>query len=82
MTYLVALGRAIKKWWMQFARALGWVNTRLLLSVFYVVILSLPALLLRLFRRDPLRRAFRKDGSYWQDKPPLEHTISRAKRQF
>jgi len=82
MTHLVELGRLLKKWWMAFAHALGWLNTRLLLSVFYLVLLSLPAVVLRLFRRDPLRRAFRAEGSYWLDKPPLEHTVERAKRQF
>jgi hypothetical protein len=82
MRYLAALGRALKKWWMLFAHALGWLNTRVLLSVFYLVILSLPSLILRLLRKDPLRRAFRTEGSYWQDKAPLEHTLDRARRQF
>ncbi len=58
---MVTALRNVKKWWMAFARALGWLNARLLLTVFYFVILGIPALILRLLRKDPLHR---KPGPY------------------
>jgi hypothetical protein len=82
MNFLLLAGRTLKKWWMLFAHALGWVNTRILLSIFYLIILAIPAIILRLLRRDPLRRSFHNGVTYWQEKPQLDHSMDRAKRQF
>jgi len=72
----------LRKWWMAFANAMGWFNTRLLLTIFYFVILALPAIILRLMRKDLLDRSFRDRSSYWTDKQPSDHTLEQAKRQF
>jgi hypothetical protein len=52
--------------WMRFAFALGWVNARLLLSLFYGLLVTPMGLVARLFRRDGLdRRLDSAEESYW-----------------
>jgi len=67
---------------MAFAHALGWINTRVILTLFYFIILALPALFVKLFRKDLLHRRMQKSGSYWITKAPLKHTLEEAKHQF
>ena len=74
--------KTMKRWWMAFAEAVGWFNTRLLLTVFYFVVLALPALVLKLLRKDLLDRSFRDRDSYWIQKEKDHHSIDEAKRQF
>ena len=52
-------------WW-RFAQALGWVNARILLTVFFAVVLTPVGVLLRLLGRSPLRplRADSNWGAY------------------
>jgi hypothetical protein len=78
---LKRLWSTLKKWWMAFARALGWFNTRLLLTAFYII-LGIPALILKLIRKDPLDRAFDNRQSYWKDKESFPQTVDRSKHQF
>jgi hypothetical protein len=40
-------------WW-RFSRALGWVNARILLTVFFAVVLTPVGVVMRLFGRNPL----------------------------
>jgi len=71
------------RYWMKLAEALGWVMTRVLLSVFFYLALTPMAILMRLFGKRPLDLAWR-DGrtSTWIDKPAPESTIERYQRQF
>jgi hypothetical protein len=41
-------------WW-RFASLLGWINSRILLTLFFVVVLTPAGCLMRLFGRSPLR---------------------------
>lgn len=49
--------------WMAFARALGWVNSRILLTVLFVFVFTPYGVVQRLLGRDPL-------GRRWRDAPP------------
>jgi hypothetical protein len=52
--------------WMKFAFVLGWVNTRVILSLFFYIVLTPAGLLMRLLGRDPMQRKFDPSaGSYW-----------------
>jgi hypothetical protein len=51
-----------RAWW-ALARVLAWINTRLLLTAFFVVVLTPIGLVLRMLGRDPLQR--RATGSSW-----------------
>ena len=52
--------------WMKFAFVLGWVNTRVLLSVFFYLVMTPLGTVLRLFGKDLLgERIDRTASSYW-----------------
>lgn len=72
----------LKSWWMTFARAVGWFNTRLFLTIAYVILIGLPAVALKLIRKDLLDRKMGDRTTYWKDKIPTQHTLEEAKRQF
>jgi hypothetical protein len=65
---LVALGAlapSVLRWphraWMALGGALGFVNTRIILGVIFFLIVTPFGVLLRVFGRDPMRRAKRPD---------------------
>ncbi len=70
------------KLWMRFARALGVVNTHVLLTLVFILIIGPFALVVRLFGKDFLDRTLRPSGSYWKPKEPAPHDFENAKRQF
>src|SRR3989442_15351546 len=47
--------RAPNRVWWRFASLLGWINSRILLTVFFFVVLTPAGCLMRLFGRSPLR---------------------------
>jgi hypothetical protein len=58
--------------WMSFASLLGWINTRLLLGLFYYLVLTPIGLILRLSGKDLLqKRMNRAAESYWTE--PEKH---------
>ena len=53
--------------WMRFAFVLGWINTKLLLGIFFYLILTPTGLLMRLFGKDFLDKEVQHDAlSYWK----------------
>ena len=69
--------------WMTFAFALGWVNTRLFLGLFFYLILTPMGLLVRLLGKDLLdERIDRKASSYWKKRDPAPPDPSRFERMF
>ena len=52
--FVPAAAKAIEWAWFKIALALGWVNSRILLSIIYFVFLMPLAWLSRLFTKDPL----------------------------
>lgn len=69
--------------WMKFAEALGWVMTRVILTVFFYVLLTPYGLVARLFREDPLDVSWkRRKSSYWIDKPAAAPELERYERQY
>jgi intracellular septation protein A len=56
----------VYKAWMRLAGVLAWINTRLILGLFFCLILTPVALIMRLVRDDVLRRKpDRSCPSYW-----------------
>lgn len=69
--------------WMSFAYALAWVNTRILLGLFFYLILTPIGLVLRLLGKDLLDE--RIDGaakSYWVKRERVAFDRSRYERLF
>ncbi|MGF1546681.1 MAG: SxtJ family membrane protein [Thiotrichales bacterium] len=50
--------RPLYRGWMRLGAGLGWLNARLILSAVFFLVLTPIGWLLRLFRHDPLRRAW------------------------
>ena len=76
--FIPPLAKFFHVWWMRLAFALGYVNSRILLTVIYFLVFVPYGLVSRLFGRDPLRRRAGKAESYWI---PRERT-RQAKEQF
>lgn len=77
----VALG-PVQRAWMGFATVLGHVNTRVILTVVFYVVITPVGLLLRLFR-DPLDRSLHDGrGSNWTKREPTPLDPNRYERQF
>jgi predicted membrane protein len=64
--------------WMKFANVLGWINTRIILSLMFFVVILPTGLIMRL-RRDPMRRKWDKtEVSYRKkSKPPKTENLKR-----
>jgi len=68
---------------MKFAHALGWVNTRIILTLFFFIIFTPITLLLRLFTRDHLGLKINKDiDSYWTKIEHKEFDKLQYEKQF
>jgi len=77
-----ALG-PVRHHWMRGGALLGEVNSRIILSVFFVVVIAPVGLVLRTFVRDPLDRKM-DDGkaSNWIRRPPSPVDRARYEQQF
>jgi hypothetical protein len=53
-SFIPAVAKAIEWCWLKLALGLGWVNSRILLSLIYFIFLLPIAWISRLFTRDPL----------------------------
>ncbi len=62
-TFIPAAAKGIEWSWLKLAQGLGWINTRILLSLVYFVFLLPIAWLSRLFTKDPLVLRNRKTAS-------------------
>src|SRR5262245_53500389 len=69
--------------WMKFAEVLSWVSTRVILTVFFFLVLTPYAFILRLIGKAPLDLAW-KDGrkTYWIDKPDVAPDLKRYHRAY
>ena len=72
----------MKRWWMAFASALGWLNTRVILTLVYFTIFAIGAVVLKVIRKDLLARRFHTGTTYWVDKEAVPHSLEQSKHQF
>ncbi len=56
------------KSWMFLGKILGWLNSRIILGLVFILVLQPIALIMKIFGYDPLRRHFNKDVSYRENK--------------
>ena len=69
--------------WMHIAHAIGWFNTRLLLTILFYLILTPIALVMKVLMKDQLDRKF--DGqaeTYWKPHRKRENPTASYERQF
>jgi hypothetical protein len=74
--------RRIAAGWKRIAHKIGVFQTKVLVSLFYFILLGPVSLVLKLLRRDLLgvRDGGRK--TFWHEREPEELTLERCKRQF
>ncbi len=58
--------RPVFKLWLKVAHAVGWFNTQVLLSIVFILIFIPTGLVMRLFRKDPMKRKMVTEGTYWE----------------
>ncbi len=75
--------RPVFRVWMKFAFALGWLNSRIILSLCYYLMFTPISIVQRLIGRDALeyRKKEEKD-SYWHDRSSEEYNPKHFEKQF
>jgi len=58
--------RPVFNLWLKIAHAIGWFNTQLLLSIVFILIFIPTGFIIRLLRKDPMKRKLLEDGTYWE----------------
>ena len=68
--------------WKKFAYVLGYINTKILLSISYFVLIATVSIFARLFGADFLDRRMTKKESFWHKREKLDISVDACKRQF
>ena len=76
------LARAFHTAWMKLAHALGWVNSRVLLTVLFYGVFAPYGFVSRLFGRDPLQRRQGEAETYWTTRKRSRQTVEQFERLF
>jgi len=75
--------KPLNKLWMSLAIILGWIMTRVILTILFFIALTPTGLIARLMRKDILDRKFdRKKDTYWQAREKKERNRQDYERQF
>ena len=80
--FIPPLAKSFHRGWMRFAFALGYVNSRILLTMIYVVIFIPYGILSRVFGRDPLDLRTEKRESYWHRRAVTRQAREQFERLF
>ncbi len=68
--------------WMTFAVILGWVMTRVILSVVFYIIITPIGIITRLLGNDFLKLKINKVDSYWNNRDSIEELNQNYEKQF
>ena len=77
-----ALARRFHVFWMTIAVALGYVNSRVLLSLLFYLVFAPYGFVSRFVKRDPLRRRGAASESYWTPRKATRQTREGFERLF
>jgi hypothetical protein len=80
--FVPPVARAFHTGWMKFAHALGWVNSRVLLTVLFYGVFAPYGFLSRVLGRDPLGRRKRGGETYWTTRKATRQTAEQFERLF
>ena len=64
--------------WMRIALVLGWINSRIILGLIFVLVLTPMALVMKLLGKDPMTRKFDKERTSYRivSTPPTEDSMT------
>ena len=68
--------------WKKFAHVLGIINTRILLTISYFVILAFASIFTKLGRKDLLDRNMSPKPTFYYPHEPVAATVEACRRQF
>jgi hypothetical protein len=68
--------------WKKFAHVLGIINTRILLTVSYFVIVAVASLITKITGKDLLDRRMKPAQTYYSEHEPIQATLEASRRQF
>ena len=74
--------RAFHRFWMGIAAVLGFINSRILLSLLYYGLFTPVGLVRRLMGRDPMKRRGTPQSSYWVTREYTRQTKGQFERLF
>jgi hypothetical protein len=75
--------RPIERIWMQLATWMGWVMTRVILGLVFVLLFTPIGLAMRLLRKDPLHLRFDpRAGTYWTRREGHDPSPERMERMY
>jgi saxitoxin biosynthesis operon SxtJ-like protein len=77
-----ALAVRFHKWWMTLAGVLGYINSRIILSALFFLMMTPVGLLLRATGHDPLERRKGKELSYWRKREATRQSRDGYQRAF
>jgi hypothetical protein len=68
--------------WKKFAHVLGIINTKILLTITYFILLAIAGIIRSLVRADLLDRKMDAKPSYYHHREPFKDTIQTVRRTF
>lgn len=75
--------RPVHKYWMKFALFLGWINSRIILSLLFYLVFTPIAIFHKIIGRDPMTRKLDKEEkTYWIDRSKDQYNPKHFERQF
>jgi hypothetical protein len=80
-----ALLRPVYRVWMRVGEVLGWINTRILLTLVFFLVVAPIGIVMRLFGRSPIATSIatgRRKDSYWTDVEPHSYGDRHVEKQF
>ncbi|RJP22530.1 MAG: hypothetical protein C4527_21760 [Candidatus Omnitrophota bacterium] len=73
----------VYRYWMKFAMALGWFNSRVILSLTFYLLFTPISFIQKLIGRDAMEREFpKKTDSYWIDRSQETYKPKHFEKQF
>ena len=80
--FVPVAARGFHRLWMGIAGVLGYVNSRILLTILYYLLLTPYGLISRVFGRDPLDRRGASRDTYWVKRESTRQTQQQFERLF
>ena len=75
--------RPVERVWMKVAGWMGWVMTRVILGIVFLVLFTPAGLVLRLLRKDPLELRIKPEAqTYWHRREDSDRSPERMERMF
>lgn len=69
--------------WMKFAFVLGWINTRIIITLIFYLVMTPIGFIMRIIKGDLLAEKLDKNkSSYWDAIEPVESVKEHCERQF